>query len=165
MRIPRLTIATVLLLAAGPAFADDTAIPGLGRTGPQWQRSEADNPEMKPYMQAQPASAQVPAPASAASSTPAAPMLPVDTRHAVLQDAEQLLRHAEGEIAARDRQQASLDLQQARTALQNASAAGDAMPASAMRHLIVAQRDLHGGQFQAAVRATAGAERAIEAAR
>ncbi|MEN0074786.1 MAG: hypothetical protein AAGC69_10390 [Paracraurococcus sp.] len=162
MRIPRLTIAAVLLLAAGPAFADDSDIPGIGRSGAQWQRSTDENPEMKPYMQAPPAQAPMTAPVQPVAA-PAA-MAPGDTRHAALKDADQLLHQAEGDIAARNRQQAGTDLAQARLALQNAKSAGDAVPASAMQHVVVAEHDLRGGQYQAALRATTGAEHIVESA-
>lgn len=163
MRIPYLTAATILGLAlAGPALADDTDIPGLGRTGEQWQRSATENPEMKPFLQAPPDQALA-APVRPMAA-PAA-MAPGDTRQAALQDVDRLLHQAEGDIAARNRQQAGTDLEQARMALQNAKSAGDAVPASAMRRVLVAERDLRGGQYQAALRATAGAEHIVASAR
>ncbi|RAI60932.1 hypothetical protein [Roseicella frigidaeris] len=164
MRFPSPILAAVLALAAGPALADDSAVPGLGRTGAQWQRPVAENPEMKPFLQAAPAQAAVPAQTVAAPAAPPAGPAPGDTRHAALQDVDRLLRQAEGEMAARNRQQAGEELEQARLALRNAEAAGDAMPASAMQRLLLAQHDLRSGQYQAAMRATAGAERIIEAA-
>ena len=164
MRFPSPILAAVLALAAGPALADDSAVPGLGRTGAQWQRPVAENPEMKPFLQAAPAQAAVPAQTVAAPAAPPAGPAPGGRREAAVQGGDRLVRPAGGGMAARHRPQAGEERELVPLLALRAVEAGDAMPASAMQRLLLAQHDLRSGQYQAAMRATAGAERIIEAA-
>ena len=58
MRRAYLTTALAMTLVAGPAFAEDSAtIPGGSRSAPGLQRPAAENPTMKPFMNAAPAAA------------------------------------------------------------------------------------------------------------
>ena len=59
MRCAHLTTALAITLVAGPcAFAEDSAtIPGGSRHNPGLQRPAAENPTMKPFMNAAPAPA------------------------------------------------------------------------------------------------------------
>src|SRR3954468_12807927 len=116
MRLARLMAGLALMLAAGPALAEDSStIPGSKLTGPTFQRPMAQNPEMKPYISAAPKPATpAPAPVQAAAPPPAMPAAP--TRSAALEDAGQLLQQAESDMAKHRLRAADTTLEQAETA-------------------------------------------------
>jgi len=151
-----------LTLVAGPAFAEDGAtIPGGSRSTPGLQRPAAENPTMKPFMNAAPTPAAAPAPTAAAAPPPAA----APERKADLGDVDALLRQAEADLAARRMKQADADLGQAQADLLTARAAGEPVSQQALAPLSEARAALRQGRAAEAERATQTAQEAIAPAR
>jgi hypothetical protein len=160
MRRAYLTTALAMTLVAGPAFAEDSAtIPGGSRSTPGLQRPVAENPTMKPFMNAAPAPAA--APAAAAAPPPAA----APERKADLGDVDALLRQAEADLAARRMKQADAELGQAQADLLTARAAGEPVSQQALTPLSEARAALRQGRATEAERATQTAQEAIAPAR
>jgi hypothetical protein len=179
---PKSILAMALLatswMATTPALADDSDgegtermvpgivgnMPGMQATGPSMQRPATENPDMKPFLSATPATAApttdvAPAPTPAIAAEAPAGSAPV----AALQDVDQLLRRVEAELAKHRVRTAATDLEQAETALLNARAAGLTLPTQAIDPVIEAQAALRRGDRAAAARATETAEHAVAA--
>ena len=158
MRHARLSTALALCLAAGPALADDSDIPGMKRTDPGPQRPAAAKPGIKPFMTAPPAAATgAPAPAAALAPPPAA----APAKRATLADVDALPRRAEADLAAKRIKLADVEPARAQTERLNARAAKEAVPQDAMAPLAEARDTLKRGRAAAAERATQSAERVI----
>ena len=155
MRLSTLTTACALVLAAGPALAqDDSAVPGMKRNGPGFGRPTEEIPELKPFL---------PAPRAAApatdTATPAA--MPEPMRPAALDDVDRLLRRAEADAARHRIRDADNALEQAETEMLNARASGETVPQQAIEPVEQARAALQHKDYAGAERAIAGAESAV----